>query len=297
MSRFKVKRNQGNAAREISSKSTKEVSSGRKVTGFFGLFDILGYRSLIENNSLEELIKIHNSVVSGIDEAAVTINHTDEDQWLSFDTVGSFMFSDTIVLFQEYSTTNLPGGSFILKAALLMRLAFEKGIPLRGAISYGEYYIDENCYLGKPIVEAYETEKIQEWAGAVLCNSAEREYALDMDRRSNAKAINFHGIELNPAVMMSPFMENLIVQYDVPTKNGISSKQALCWDDYVPVFCNVDLPLLEPHIFENRVHESFSKHNKEINDDSVKRKMENTVDFLRFLETQPISTRIVYRGY
>lgn len=296
MSRFKVKRNQGNAAREISSKSTKEVSSGRKVTGFFGLFDILGYRSLIENNSLEELIKIHNSVVSGIDEAAVTINHTDEDQWLSFDTVGSFMFSDTIVLFQEYSTTNLPGGSFILKAALLMRLAFEKGIPLRGAISYGEYYIDENCYLGKPIVEAYETEKIQEWAGAVLCNSAEREYALDMDRRSNAKAINFHGIELNPAVMMSPFMENLIVQYDVPTKNGISSKQALCWDDYVPVFCNVDLPLLEPHIFENRVHESFSKHNKEINDDSVKRKMENTVDFLRFLETQPISTRIVYRG-
>jgi len=296
VSRFKVKRNQGNAAREISSKSTKEVSSGRKVTGFFGLFDILGYRSLIENNSLEELIKIHNSVVSGIDEAAVTINHTDEDQWLSFDTVGSFMFSDTIVLFQEYSTTNLPGGSFILKAALLMRLAFEKGIPLRGAISYGEYYIDENCYLGKPIVEAYETEKIQEWAGAVLCNSAEREYALDMDRRSNAKAINFHGIELNPAVMMSPFMENLIVQYDVPTKNGISSKQALCWDDYVPVFCNVDLPLLEPHIFENRVHESFSKHNKEINDDSVKRKMENTVDFLRFLETQPISTRIVYRG-
>lgn len=296
MSRFKVKRNQGDAAREISSKSTKEVSSGRKVTGFFGLFDILGYRSLIENNSLEELIKIHNSVVSGIDEAAVTINHTDEDQWLSFDTVGSFMFSDTIVLFQEYSTTNLPGGSFILKAALLMRLAFEKGIPLRGAISYGEYYIDENCYLGKPIVEAYETEKIQEWAGAVLCNSAEREYALDMDRRSNAKAINFHGIELNPAVMMSPFMENLIVQYDVPTKNGISSKQALCWDDYVPVFCNVDLPLLEPHIFENRVHESFSKHNKEINDDSVKRKMENTVDFLRFLETQPISTRIVYRG-
>jgi hypothetical protein len=296
VSRFKVKRNQGDAAREISSKSTKEVSSGRKVTGFFGLFDILGYRSLIENNSLEELIKIHNSVVSGIDEAAVTINHTDEDQWLSFDTVGSFMFSDTIVLFQEYSTTNLPGGSFILKAALLMRLAFEKGIPLRGAISYGEYYIDENCYLGKPIVEAYETEKIQEWAGAVLCNSAEREYALDMDRRSNAKAINFHGIELNPAVMMSPFMENLIVQYDVPTKNGISSKQALCWDDYVPVFCNVDLPLLEPHIFENRVHESFSKHNKEINDDSVKRKMENTVDFLRFLETQPISTRIVYRG-
>lgn len=296
MSRFKVKRNQGGSSRVISSKSTKEVSSGRKVTGFFGLFDILGYRSLIENNSLEELIKIYNSVVSGIDKAAVTINHTDEDQSLSFDTVGSFMFSDTIVLFQEYSTTNLPGGTFILKAALLMRLAFEKGIPLRGAISYGEYYIDENCYLGKPIIEAYETEKIQEWSGAVLCNSAEREYALDLDRRSSAKTMNFHGIEINPAVMMSPFMENLIVQYDVPTKSGIEIRSALCWDDYVSIFCKVDVPFLEPHIFEERVRENFSKHNKKIYNDSVRQKMENTVGFLRFLETRPISTRIAYRG-
>jgi hypothetical protein len=296
MKKFKVKRIKRDISNKSTNKQTRKNSAEKIITGFFGLFDILGYSSLMKNNSLEKLIEIYNSVVAGIDKAAVTINHTDENQDLSFDKIGSFLFSDTIVLFQEYSTVNLPGGSFILKAALLMRLAFEKGIPLRGAISYGRYYITTNCFLGKPIVEAYEMEKIQEWSGAILCDSAKKEYNFDMKKRVNTDKMNFHGIELNPATIMSPFMENLILEYNVPTKIGLSKRPVICWDDYVPIFCNIETPTLEPSNFEERVQDSFSKYNKGINNERVKIKMENTVKFLKFSENRSISTRLIYRG-
>jgi hypothetical protein len=47
----------------------------------------------------------------------------------------------------------------------LLRLSFERGIPIRGAVGYGRYYATERgCFLGVPIIEAYKMEKAQDWA-------------------------------------------------------------------------------------------------------------------------------------
>jgi hypothetical protein len=32
---------------------------GRKYNGFFGMFDILGYKDLIENNKLDDIVEIY----------------------------------------------------------------------------------------------------------------------------------------------------------------------------------------------------------------------------------------------
>jgi hypothetical protein len=73
-------------------------------------------------------------------------------------------------------------------------------VPLRGAISYGECIVstDPIYYLGRPILEAYELEKRQEWAGVSLCPSA--------------------------AERVDPESENRIISWDVPVKGGWSSK-------------------------------------------------------------------------
>ena len=36
---------------------------GKKIRGFFGMFDILGYRDLIANNDIDTVIKIYESYV------------------------------------------------------------------------------------------------------------------------------------------------------------------------------------------------------------------------------------------
>jgi hypothetical protein len=50
----------------------------------------------------------------------------------------------------------------------------ESGLRIRGGISFGKAYIDEaeSVFVGNPIVEAYQLEKKQQWAGVALTQSA-----------------------------------------------------------------------------------------------------------------------------
>lgn len=124
------------------------------------MFDILGYRSLIKNNTLDRLIKIFNQFIIDIDQKAVTLMHQDEHQVTGITPTKTLIFSDTIILHQTMSESMSDfSPSFLTKACVLLRLGFEYGIPLRGAISFGEFFVHERSILGKPLVEAFEAEK------------------------------------------------------------------------------------------------------------------------------------------
>lgn len=154
-----------------------------KSTGYFGLFDILGYSKMNEENNLDSLITIFNNNIVGIDQSAVTLaGAVAQQQLFSFAEVKTILFSDTIIFYEDAPKPDLirrgilDPSQFMFKACALLRLAFEGGLPLRGAISYGEYYVHERAFLGKPITEAHNFEIDQEWSGAALCRSAEEEY-------------------------------------------------------------------------------------------------------------------------
>ena len=85
------------------------------------------------------------------------------------------MFSDTFILYQDFDSQEdsikklQRAFAFMIYSSYFMRFAFEAGIPLRGALSFGEYYIDEKyiCFLGKPVLEAHDESNKQNWCGAV----------------------------------------------------------------------------------------------------------------------------------
>ncbi|MDD5024216.1 MAG: hypothetical protein PHN79_03835 [Methanoregula sp.] len=138
--------------------------SREKISGFFALFDILGFKEILKNNDLEYLENIIANLLDTLDSEAVTIGGLDPDQVLSMGKTKSIVFSDTIILYEDARQMNdgtIPciGPSIIPKSSILLRLAFEAGIPLRGAISYGDYLISEKYFLGQPIVEAYSAER------------------------------------------------------------------------------------------------------------------------------------------
>jgi hypothetical protein len=191
---------------------TNNISEGYKTKGFFGFFDVLGYRRLIEKNNLDEIIKIYNSIFLNLSEIAMLFANKPSDDYSA---IKSFVFSDTIILYQIIENiTPATAKYFISTSSCLLRLAFDRGIPLRGAISYGTYFIRENpiCFLGKPIVEAYESEKKQNWSGAILCKSAEKIIQNISDRS-----------------------EFPLIEYDVPLRSKTETERcyALRWDDSV----------------------------------------------------------------
>jgi len=53
-----------------------------------------------------------------------------------------------------------------------MNRCFSAGFPLRGAISVGEFFIEDRCFAGRPIINAYYATQRLEFAGCVLDEAA-----------------------------------------------------------------------------------------------------------------------------
>lgn len=265
---------------------------------------------VIKNNTPDRLIKIFNQFIIDLDQKAVTLMHQDEHQVTGITPTKTLIFSDTIILHQTMSESMSDfSPSFLTKACVLLRLGFEYGIPLRGAISFGEFFVHERSILGKPLVEAFEAEKNQQWSGAILTASAEQKYQNYKKKRQSSKNITWRGINLNPADILSPFSPDIVAETNIPVKKNSGTETmivekikgySLRWDDYIVDYARLDgfkdlNASLSKESIRSRVEESFSAHGKRIGDAKVKLKIKNTVDFLEEMRDRPLEdVRLVY---
>ncbi|MGA9099650.1 MAG: hypothetical protein WB392_12045 [Methanotrichaceae archaeon] len=269
-----------------------------KSIGYFGLFDILGYSRMNEGNNLDSLIDIFTRNIVGVDQSAVTLAGAARQQQLfSFAEVKTILFSDMIIFYEESPKPELVGkgiidpSQFMLKACTLLRLAFEGGIPLRGAISFGEYYVHERTFLGKPIIEARNFEVNQEWSGAALCKSAEDEYLrrLQIFQEKHVAPLISNGSRenVNPILPHNFVTMDCLYKYPIPCKESDREGLALCWDDSVYIMSKLRdirpgierLNLKYKKQINKRIEEKFSAHRKPL-DKKVKRMIKNTTDFI-----------------
>jgi len=116
---------------------------------------------------------------------------------------------------------------FLGKVCHLLRQAFELGIPLRGAVSYGEYYIqeDKGCFIGYPIIEAHNEESKQNWSGATLCKSAwDKLWAA----RNESMEIQGEGRGSYLKGFFSPLNCPFLEKYHIPYESSHIEGFALC---------------------------------------------------------------------
>nr|WP_320160399.1 hypothetical protein [uncultured Methanoregula sp.] len=282
----------------------------KKIIGLFGFFDILGFQNLIENTNLEILENIIAASLDTLDSKAITINGQDKDQIFSLGKTETLVFSDTIILYEnlhELGDGTIPyfGSSLIDKSSILLRLTFDAGIPLRGAISFGEYIISNKYYLGKPIIEAYKAEKEFNWSGAIFCESA-----VDIMKKQNYQPLNYRGINRPP---LHPFNSKLIVPINFarfskpttlfrPDSNSKKKYFALRWDDsvkkYFKINDHLNLSSECREEIEDKVREKFYLHNKKPTEEkeikTVENKIQNTVDFTLSCRDIPCGDSVVY---
>jgi hypothetical protein len=249
--------------------------------GLVGLFDVLGYQNILErnepefiaekvmpvmlnvdsdvNNTLNEVLDKPRSAGEKLWEVAAQV--TKKIEWL--------VFSDTIlIVLQVDSAKSIMTGDharshsvhwliFVSTCNILQRKLFEAGLPLRGAIDFGKYYIKKSCFAGRPIVNAYQISSQLELSAAVLCSEADQEYRMIFEK------CNEFGVPTYP----------LFIEYLIPLKNEekyLLTERARVYDPK-----GLDI--------RSQVMRAFWGNGKDI-PRSVQQKVNNTEQWLEFLK-------------
>ncbi|MBU1754518.1 hypothetical protein KKG56_11830 [bacterium] len=186
----------------------------------FVILDVLGFSKIMKT---QPLLKVYDHYMALI----ITVLSS-----RGFKTPQFVLFSDTVCIFPSsandtetsirdvvHYTSVLIGTSIKIQEA-----TFSVGekfvIPLRGAVSFGEFLADPArevlpnlklpVILGRPVVEAHEWEKSQKWIGASLVPGTE-----ELIKKKNPKLLD----EL--------LSEHYLIPWDVPTTHGLVSTLAL----------------------------------------------------------------------
>jgi hypothetical protein len=163
---------------------------------FVGVFDILGFSNLIKTRKLEEVAELYSTVKKYFEEM---LNYA--NSLCNRDIVKFYNFSDTFLIHtQNKDDINFQTLLYACDALFLgfNEAAQKNNIAIRGAINYGEIMSVEGILIGKPIIEAFEKEKQQEWIGCWIGDDC-----------------------LNKNRLSEYICDKSIVEYVIPLKNGI----------------------------------------------------------------------------
>jgi len=173
------------------------------------------------------------------------------------------IFSDAILLTMLFlkMTRLLPCfvDEFFFRVFVATKRMFREGLPIRGAIDYGKFYVKETCFAGEAIVEAYRLCNKLELAAAVLTESARS--CLDKELKPERES------------GQPPFWIPLFYEYLVPTKDGEVRMTALASHVYNDEDDNISKQVLA----------AFWGHNKDV-PLVAQPKIANTAQWLRFLK-------------
>ncbi|MHA2371312.1 MAG: hypothetical protein ACXADX_21050 [Candidatus Hodarchaeales archaeon] len=256
--------------------------------GLIGFFDILGYQQMLLNNEVEKtahlIVDVLANTPSNILEALMMDTGQEYDEQLRTiqlqtdmyreileKEVGWLLFSDSILVSLPIAPTDgmpfygLRWAAFLYACAFLQRQLFDKGLPLRGAIAYGEFYIQDTYFAGQPIIESYQASESLELSGCVLTRSAEK---LFLDFKQFIVENQF-----DPVLSM---LNQMCVPYLVPKKRERLEKQIMINWVNLPLEYFKNLPTdIREYVFS-----SFVDYNKDAAP-IVYPKINNTETFIR----------------
>ena len=156
-----------------------------KKTGFVAFFDILGYRNFLKRNkpeiAAEKITEFLKKLKAFQSETYLSLFEKEFQSEAKpiVEKIVYLVISDSILLTLE-ADKSVEGDYkfsqflFLVYCARLSKDLFIYGLPVRGAIEYGEYVLVENQTLvGTPIVDAYQSATDLDLSACQVSNSVE----------------------------------------------------------------------------------------------------------------------------
>jgi hypothetical protein len=250
------------------SESVRHSEDNDAKRGFVGYFDLLGYRSLIANNHICEVIGVVKTIKNIIEDQHTRVIESGRIAGQKF--CEFVVYSDSILVYTSFPENSREQHSqvaiFLEFCGDIISELFWVGLPVRGAWAFGDYYVEKTengIYLaGMPIVEAYEFSNRIDMLGCVIAPSAEKVLA---------------GMQILETPSELPVG---YIQHFVPLKNDQNQKfqkqELFLLNHY-----HRDLHYHPSRIISRQiVMEKFAEHNKRIGVE-VLPKINNTLEFLK----------------
>jgi hypothetical protein len=184
--------------------------------------DILGFRKLVESKSTEELGALFSNVIGRAlpamnrpfgephDEPTLFPQRPPNESWCI-----SHSFSDSIILI-SHDESEASALALLIYALRVTQMLIASKLPVRGAIAFGDMYVDmaKALFLGKALTQAYALEQSQHWIGVAIDPSVS-------ERFPNL---------LESDVPLAGLRKCLFPRYEVPMKTGpIRQLHTLNW--------------------------------------------------------------------
>ena len=248
---------------------------------YIAFLDILGFKDLIARNDLDTVAELYHRFQQALFYTMAQSNmswrldnlNNDDLPGIDKSPLNSLIISDSILLWTDDDS----GKDFVQllwTVKFYLDLAFSFGIPLRGAITFGELAVNTGQYdksnkiagystiLGKPLTDAFVLENQAEWSGCIVDSNCIEYYDDYIDDEENG--------------VNSSFLEKiaLLKKYHVPMKKGkLKEFHTVNWTT-----------ITSKRIDRKQIREAFGQHNKNVNNWNVEMKIRNTLDFYDALE-------------
>ncbi|HXA03068.1 MAG TPA: hypothetical protein VNW99_13830 [Cytophagaceae bacterium] len=250
--------------------------------------DILGFKDLVCNNTHEELLSIYSMFSNGVVTESVSLfkyNKTSTSDGVSITPnlsnifVNSMVISDSVILWTNNTSTRSFFDIMITIRFMLSHGVF-LGIPLRGGLVAGPITFIENIatsnannrqltFFGKSIIDSFSIEKKQELSGCIIDKACLDLYGSELEKEL---LITPDPQRLNRAISVESLRKRgFIMDYNVPIKDGSSlCETVINWPS-----------VISPKLPEEKIIESFARHNKTVSKPEIQLKIENTLAFYR----------------
>jgi len=224
---------------------------------FVALFDILGFSELVRKNELGRVANTYSRAKKVFKEMLSYVNALNKGFKKNV-TVKYRSFSDTFLIYT--STANEDDFDSLLAACDGLFIgAIENRLLIRGAVTCGELIISAGVEIGKPIVDAYNSEQKEDWSGCWITEKC-----------------------ISKINITSYLKDGSVVKYKIPLKDGeVKMYFALNWVK----------SLTFKTMFKNRRNDFTLEQIKDqirfINDKysnwAIRRKLDNTNRFVDFV--------------
>jgi hypothetical protein len=146
---------------------------------FVAFLDIMGFKDMMFRNSHAYVMKKMNAIrlttkMIERDGKETLAKRRKEGKDSHTAIILPVVFSDSILLVSEDDSES-SARDILFEAAYLLHDSFHEGIPIKGALAYGEQTADfkESLHFGKPLIDAYELQSELQMYGLVLHHSME----------------------------------------------------------------------------------------------------------------------------